>query len=141
MKKEKIYKLIDKYLESEFISENDEIILSLPHINSFINNIDRELKLEYQDNISEEDFLKPLLSELVEKLPELQLSLNYYDNDNEYTVFLRPEHIFNNIEFIKIFDDIICKFDEKYDSVIYFNAIDEDYFFDDIVLTGKEYKK
>ena len=46
-----------------------------------------------------------------------------------------------SLEFIKIFDDIICKFDEKYDSVIYFNAIDGDYSFDDIVLTGKEYKK
>lgn len=140
MKKEKIYKLIDKFLESEFISENDEIVLSLPYINRFINNIDRELKLEYQDNISEEEFLKPLLSDLVEKFPEIQLSLNYYNDDNEYTIFIRPEYIFNNIEFVKISDDIISKFNEKYDSVIYFNAIDEDFYFDGIVLTGKEYK-
>ena len=140
MKKEKIYKLIDKFLESEFISENDEIVLSLPYINRFINNIDRELKLEYQDNISEEEFLKPLLSDLVEKFPEIQLSLNYYNDDNEYTIFIRPEYIFNNIEFVKISDDIISKFNEKYDEYIYFNAIDEDFYFDGIVLTGKEYK-
>ena len=76
MKKEKFYKLIDKYLESEIISENNEIVLSLPHINRFINKIDRELKLEYQDYISPEDFLKPLLNDLVEKFPEIQVSLN-----------------------------------------------------------------
>lgn len=139
MKKENLYKLIDKYLDSEFISENDEIELSLPHINRFINNIDRELKAELADNISPLDFLKPLLNDLVEKIPEIQVSLNYCDIEDEYTVFLRPECIFYNIDFIKISNDIMNKFDKKYDSGIYFNAIGEDYNFDGIVLTGKNY--
>ena len=140
MKKEKIYKLVDKYLESEFISENDEIELTLTHINRFINNIDRELKLELADNISEEDFLKPLLSDLVEKFPEIQVSLNYCNNEDEYTIFIRPEYIYHTKDFCKISDDIIRKFNEKYEEDIYFHAIDDDYYFDGIVLTGKEYK-
>lgn len=140
MKKEKFYKLIDKYLESEFISENNEIVLSLPHINRFINKIDRELKLEYQDYISPEDFLKPLLNDLVEKFPEIQVSLNYCSNQVDYTVFLRPVCIYDDIVFSLNAVDVIRKFNEKYDEDIYFNAIDDDFYFDGNVLTGKEYK-
>lgn len=140
MKKEKFYKLIDKYLESEFISQNDEIVLSLPYINKFINNIDRELKIELTDNIFAEDFLRPLLKELIEEFPEIKVSLNYCNIEDDYTVFLRPLCIYNNIEFSTKSDDIIRRFNEKYENDIYFNAIDDDFYFDGIVLTGKDYK-
>lgn len=64
------------------------------------------MKLEYQDNISPEDFLKPLLSDLVEKFPEIQVSLNYCNNEDEYTIFIRPVCIYNDIESRRIPEDI-----------------------------------
>lgn len=45
--------------------------------------------------------------------------------------------ILNPEEFLKIF---FYKFIEKYEEDIYFHANDDDYYFDGIVLTGKEYK-
>ena len=143
MKKKDFYNLIDRYLETDNKGENDEIILSLQNINTFINNIERILKEELTDNVTPKDFLLPFLNDLVLKFPEIQLSLKYYIYDNEYTIFVRPEYIFNNIEFNKISDEIINKFDEKYEAYIYFSALDSDdyYYFDGIVITGESYKQ